>query len=84
VRKTSLLSLALLFASTAGAQAPAAPGQLSVHWEELTAADFRDAIARAKGTCLLPIGILEKHGPHRPIGNDLISVRYVSLKAAQQ
>jgi creatinine amidohydrolase len=74
----------MLFASTAGAQAPAAPAGLSVHWEELTASDFRDAIKRAQGTCLLPIGILEKHGPHLPLGNDLLNVRYVSTNAAQQ
>jgi creatinine amidohydrolase len=84
VRRSSLLSIALLFASTAGAQTPATPGRLSVHWEELTAADFRDAITRAQGTCLLPIGIMEKHGPHLPLGNDLLNVRYASLNAAQQ
>jgi creatinine amidohydrolase len=84
MRRSSLLSIALLVASTAGAQTPAPPAGLSVHWEELTAADFKDAITRAQGTCLLPIGIMEKHGPHLPIGNDLINVRYVSLKAAQQ
>src|SRR5205085_7543227 len=58
--------------------------KLSVHWEELTAADFRDGIARAQGTCLLPIGIMEKHGPHLPLGNDLLNVRYAALNAAQQ
>src|SRR5215212_1344469 len=87
VRRSSSLSVALLFASTAStawAQSPAAPARLSVHWEELTAADFRDAIGRAQGTCLLPIGIMEKHGPHLPLGNDLLNVRYVSLNAAQQ
>jgi creatinine amidohydrolase len=86
MRKSSLLSSAVLFAvaSTAAAQTPAAPARPSVHWEELTAADFRDAIARAQGTCLLPIGIMEKHGPHLPLGNDLLNVRYVSLNAAQQ
>jgi creatinine amidohydrolase len=56
----------------------------SVHWEELTAADFVAAIAESQGTCLLPIGILEKHGPHLPLGNDLINVRYAALHAAQQ
>jgi creatinine amidohydrolase len=84
MRRSFSLSIALLFASVAGAQTPAAPGRLSVHWEELTAADFRDAIARAKNTCLLPIGIMEKHGPHLPLGNDLLNVRYASLNAAQQ
>jgi len=61
-----------------------AQGTLSVHWEELSAAEFRDAIGRAQGTCLLPIGIMEKHGPHLPLGNDLLNVRYVAINAAQQ
>jgi creatinine amidohydrolase len=83
VRRSALLSIAVLFASTAGAQAPAAP-KMSVHWEELSGPEFVTAIARAQNTCLLPIGIMEKHGPHLPIGNDLLNVRYVSLNAAQQ
>ena len=58
--------------------------KLSTKWEELTAADFRDAISKAQGTCLLPFGILEKHGPHLPLGTDLLNVRYVSEHAAQQ
>jgi len=84
MRGTSLAAIALLATSIASAQTPAAPNKLSVHWEELTAADFRDAIARAQSTCLLPIGIMEKHGPHLPLGNDLLNVRYASLNAAQQ
>jgi len=84
VRTPSLLSMTALVASTLGAQAPAAQGRLSVHWEELSAADFRDAITRAQGTCLLPFGIMEKHGPHLPIGNDLLNVRYAALHAADQ
>ena len=58
--------------------------KLSVKWEELTAEDFRTAIQQAKGTCLLPFGILEKHGPHLPLGTDLLNVRYAALHAAEQ
>jgi creatinine amidohydrolase len=61
-----------------------AQSKLSVKWEELTAADFRAAIQQSKGTCLLPFGILEKHGPHLPLGTDLLNVRHASLQAAQQ
>ena len=61
-------------ASQAQTQA-SSPSKLSVHWEELSAAEFRDGIARAQGVCLLPFGILEKHGPHLPLGNDLLNVR---------
>jgi creatinine amidohydrolase len=84
MRRLSSIAIAVLLASTARGQAPAAPPRLSVHWEELTAADFRDAITRAQGTCLLPFGIMEKHGPHLPLGNDLLNVRYAALNAAQQ
>ncbi|HSC44200.1 MAG TPA: creatininase family protein [Candidatus Acidoferrum sp.] len=58
--------------------------KLSAHWEELTADDFRQAIEQAKRTCVLPFGILEKHGPHLPLGTDLLNVRYASLHAAEQ
>jgi creatinine amidohydrolase len=58
--------------------------KLSTRWEELTAGDFKEAVAKAQGTCLLPFGILEKHGPHLPLGTDLLNVRYVAEHAAQQ
>src|SRR6266576_5528561 len=58
--------------------------KLSLKWEELTADDFRQAIQQSKGTCLLPFGILEKHGPHLPLGTDLLNVRYAALKAAEE
>ena len=65
-------------------QSQAAPSKLSVHWEELTASDFREGIQRSQGMCLLPFGILEKHGPHLPLGTDLLDVRYAALHAAEQ
>jgi len=61
-----------------------AQSKISTKWEELTAGEFKEAIAKAQGTCLLPFGILEKHGPHLPIGTDLLNVRYVAEHAAQQ
>jgi creatinine amidohydrolase len=58
--------------------------KLSTKWEELPAGEFRDAINKSQGTCLLPFGILEKHGPHLPLGTDLLNVRYVAEHAAQE
>src|SRR5438067_4709784 len=58
--------------------------ELSTHWEELAAADFVRAIERSQATCVLPFGILEKHGPHLPLGTDLLDVRYAALTAAEQ
>jgi creatinine amidohydrolase len=57
--------------------------KLSARWEELTADDFRTAIQQSQGVCLLPFGIVEKHGPHLPLGTDLINVRHVVLAAVQ-
>lgn len=57
---------------------------LSPNWEELTAADFKSALEKSGGLCVLPFGIIEKHGPQLPLGTDLINVRYVAVHAAQQ
>lgn len=62
----------------------AAQEKLSVHWEELTGPDFVKAIEQAQGTCLLPFGILEKHGTQLPLGTDLLDVRYAALHAAEK
>jgi len=53
-------------------------------WDELTATDFPMALDRSSQTCILPFGILEKHGPHSPIGTDLIHVREWAARATKQ
>jgi creatinine amidohydrolase len=79
MHKALMLTVMLVCADLARPQA-----QLSVHWEELTAEDFRSAVQQSEGTCLLPFGILEKHGPHLPLGTDLLDVRHAALAAAQK
>jgi creatinine amidohydrolase len=68
----------------AAASLCAAAQTLSTKWEELTGPDFQQAVANAQSTCVLPFGIIEKHGPHLPLGTDLINVRYASLQGAAQ
>jgi creatinine amidohydrolase len=80
IRKV-LMATAIVLCTTMGANAQT---KLPTKWEELTAADFRQGVQHAKGTCLLPFGIMEKHGPHLPLGNDLINARYAALQAASQ
>ncbi len=58
--------------------------QLSSKWEELTAPDFIKAIHQAQGVCVLPFGIIEKHGPHLPLGTDLLDVRFAVQNAVAQ
>jgi creatinine amidohydrolase len=57
---------------------------LSAKWEELTAPDFVKAIHQSQGVCVLPFGIIEKHGPHLPLGTDLLDVRFAVMNAVKQ
>lgn len=58
--------------------------QLHTRWDELTASEWPKALQMSDSTCILPIGILEKHGPHAPIGADLIQVREYAARATKQ
>lgn len=58
--------------------------KLSPKWEELTAPNFVQAIHQSQGVCVLPFGILEKHGPHLPVGTDLLDVRFAVMNAVKQ
>lgn len=78
MKKTLLLFVLVLLAAMAPAQ------DLPARWDELTASDWPQALEKSKRTCILPIGILEKHGPHAPLGSDLIHVREWSARATKQ
>ena len=58
--------------------------KLPVKLEELTSPDFVKAVDLAAGVCVLPMGILEKHGPHLPLGTDMLDARQIALRAAQK
>ena len=58
--------------------------EIPARWDELTAADWPKALEKSSRTCILPIGILEKHGPHAPIGSDLIHVREWAARATKK
>ncbi|MDB5142400.1 MAG: creatininase family protein [Mucilaginibacter sp.] len=58
--------------------------EVPARWDELTASDFPAALNKSSQTCILPFGILEKHGPHSPIGTDLIHVREWAARATKQ
>ena len=80
VRSLLVVALfALPFAGRAVSQS-----NLSAKWEELTGPDFIQAIHQAQGVCVLPFGIIEKHGPHLPLGTDLLDVRFAVMNAVKQ
>ncbi|HVS66782.1 MAG TPA: creatininase family protein [Thermoanaerobaculia bacterium] len=73
-------------AVTAQVPAPTDPSSrdLPARWDELTASDWPAALERSKGVAILPIGVLEKHGPQAPIGADLIRAREYAARAAEE
>ena len=52
-------------------------------WEELTALDFKQAVQDTGGVCVLPLGVIEKHGNHLPLGTDMITATQVCKAAAE-
>jgi creatinine amidohydrolase len=65
-------------------QSPTSGEGLPAKWEELTAPNFVKAVELSSGTCIIPLGVIEKHGPHLPLGTDLIDVRAMVLRATQK
>ena len=55
---------------------------LPTAWEELTGPDFVLAVKKSEGVCVIPMGVIEKHGAHLPLGTDVYIAREVSRRAA--
>jgi creatinine amidohydrolase len=60
------------------------PSALSFKWEEITSPQFSKAVALAGGVCVIPMGVIEKHGPHLPLGTDMFEARETAFRAAQK
>lgn len=52
-------------------------------WEELTSPQFAKAVEQSEGVCVLPLGVIEKHGDHLPLGTDLFLAREMACRAAE-
>ncbi|MCZ7573749.1 MAG: creatininase family protein [Ardenticatenaceae bacterium] len=53
-----------------------------MRWEELTGEAFEAAVEACRGVCILPIGVLEYHGPHLPLGTDTIRAHRMACDVA--
>ena len=58
--------------------------ELPIKMEELNALQFKEAGEKSEQTVILPIGVLEKHGPHMPLGTDVYTAREMALRAAEK
>ena len=77
MKQLSILSF-LLFSFSAYCQ------NLSTAWEELTGPDFVLAVKKSEGVCIIPMGVIEKHGAHLPLGTDVYTSREVSRRATEK
>jgi len=78
MKQIIILAAVLVIASAVFAQ------EIPFRFEELTAPDFVKAVEKSAKTCVIPIGVMEKHGPHLPLGTDLYLSREYALRAAAQ
>lgn len=76
MKKLLYTVIALVFTGVSVAQ------EIPFRYEELTAPDFVKAVEKSAKTCIIPIGVMEKHGPHLPLGTDLYLSREYALRAA--
>ena len=52
-------------------------------WENLREEEFDAAIVESGKVCVVPIGCLEMHGQHLPVGTDTQTVFHIAKKAAE-
>lgn len=52
------------------------------HWEKLTMTAFEEARRRTR-TVVLPVGSIEEHGPHLPLGTDTFHAMEVARRVAE-
>ena len=53
-------------------------------WEHLREEEFREAIEASCGVCVVPVGCMEKHGQHLPVGTDSILATEIVRRAAER
>lgn len=54
-----------------------------MQWENLTSPDFEAAV-RDTGLCILPMGVMERHSDHLPLGTDFLNVHKLCSLAAEK
>jgi creatinine amidohydrolase len=58
--------------------------RLSCQLEEMTTPQFVKAVELSGGVCVIPLGIMEKHSTHLPLGTDLFEARASVIMAAEK
>jgi creatinine amidohydrolase len=54
-----------------------------MQWENLTSLDFEKSVQLCQGVGIIPIGVIEAHGPHLPLGTDAFEAHWTACQAAE-
>ncbi len=58
--------------------------QRTIHLERMSWREIPDAVREAGGVVVLPVGAVEEHGPHLPLGTDSIETIEIGRRAADK
>ena len=83
MKKLRIILPALLLTGVLMAQQSNQPG-IPFKMEDITSPKFPKAVEMAGGVCVIPLGIIEKHGPALPLGTDMYEAREVAFHAAEK
>jgi len=56
---------------------------METRWLYRTAEDFHELRKEAKDVCVIPMGCVEKHGLHMPLGTDILEASHLAYAASQ-
>ncbi len=83
MKKLKIILPVLLFTTVLCAQ-NSDQGILPYKMEDITSPKFPIAVNMAGGVAIIPLGIIEKHGPALPLGTDMYESREIAFHAAQK
>lgn len=55
-----------------------------MQWENMTSPQFAAAVESTGGTAVFPVGVLEAHGAHLPLGQDMLTAHAMACRAAER
>lgn len=55
-----------------------------MRWENLTVPDFERGVEECQGVGVIPIGVIEPHGSHLPMGTDMFAIHWTACRAAER
>jgi creatinine amidohydrolase/Fe(II)-dependent formamide hydrolase-like protein len=54
-----------------------------MQWENLTSLDFEKAVQECQAVGILPVGVIEAHSSHLPLGMDMFACHWIACRAAE-